>query len=113
MSGEIKGIPGTSQPMPTSTTSAREAKTSPASAAGVSGKRVGEIVLSDIAVSLQKLDDYIRQLPTADEAKIIAIREDIAGGLYQVDGMRVAVKFLGFEVPYHQPAANDGFHAIA
>ncbi len=113
MSVNIKGIGILSPPRQTSRTGARETRAGPAATGSASEKPFDRILFSDIAVSLQKLDDYIRDIPVANNEKIVTIRERIADGRYEIDAMRLATNFLGLELPYHQVGFNDGFHALA
>ncbi len=113
MAGEIKGLPNAP---PTATTpraasSTTGTSTAPASSAGA--RPIDQIIFTDAAVSLQRLDSFIRGLPVTDGARVGVIREQVADGRYQIDDARVADKFIKFELLYHRASSNDGYQASA
>ncbi len=113
MAGEIKGLTGTPPTNSTIRTQSPEAGGGPASASSLNPSRIDQIIFTDTAVSLQKLDSLLRDLPIADGKRVGAIREEIAAGHYRIDDYRVADKFMAFEVLYHGASSRARSYAFA
>ena len=113
MSERIKGIGFLTPAGPSSSTGARETRAGSAPTDGVKGKSFDRIDVSNIAVSLHKLDSFMRDLPIVDNQKIVEIRGQISAGRYEIDGMRLARNFLTLELAYHQSGFKNGLPAIA
>lgn len=113
MAREIKGLTGTSPHNSTPRTRAPEAGSGPNSAGSLNRSDVDRIMFTDTAVSLQRLDSLLSQLPTGNGARVGAIREQIAAGQYKIDDARVADKFLAFEHLYHGANTHDRLYASA
>ena len=113
MAGRIKGLLGAP---PTGRTTRRRLHKGGgglASASSLNRSGIDEIVVTDTAVSLQKLDSLLRELPIADGARVGAIRAQIKSGRYPIDDIRVAEKLLTFEVLYHGASIHARTYAFA
>ena len=113
MAGEIKGL--LRAPPLDSTTRRRlpEGGGAVAPPSSLNPSRIDQIIFTDTAVSLQKLDSLLRDLPIADGKRVGAIREEIAAGHYRIDDYRVADKFMAFEVLYHGASSRARSYAFA
>ena len=113
MAGEIKGLANAPPTTTTPRASGPTAGQGVASAGSARPDPIDHIIFTDTAVSLQRLDSFIRGLPIVDGARVGVIREQIVGGLYKVDDARVADRFVEFELLYHRANINDGYQASA
>ena len=113
MAGEIRGLQNGPPQATTARTNGPRAGSGPASADSLTPGGIDKAIFTDTAVSLQKLEQFIGQLPIENAARVGNIREMVAGGLYRIDDARVADKFVEFELLYHQARVNDGFQASA
>lgn len=113
MAVEIKGLAGILPQTTATKTRASEAASSPVSPGSLNPSGVNHIVFTDTAVSLQKLDSILNELPIENHERVGEIREQIAAGLYEINPARVAEKLLAFENLYHGGSAHDRLYASA
>ncbi len=113
MAGEIRGLRNEPAQVTSARTPGPRAGSTPASAGSLNPGGIDKAIFTDTAVSLQKLEHFISQLPIEDGARVGNIREMVAGGLYRIDDARVADKFVQFELLYHRANVHDGFQASA
>ncbi len=55
------------------------------------------VQLSDEALSLQKLEEQVAQLPDVDTDRVNSIRQAIEDGSYKIDADKLAASMLDFE----------------
>ena len=113
MAWEIRGLHGTAPRATMSGTRGTTAEAGSAPDGSFKPGRIDQIIFTDAAVSLQRLDGLLRELPVEDTARVGVLREQIADGLYRIDDYRTADKLAAFEFRYHQAIANDGFQTSA
>lgn len=58
---------------------------------------VDTVSLTDSAERLRKLEKILASLPVVDVQRVEGIRKAIDNGVYNIDPLRVADKFLSFE----------------
>ncbi len=74
---------------------ANQMSTVQADAAGTSARKSDAVQLSQSGREVQRLRDQMQVLPTACEDRVAALKQEIAGGTYQVDRAKLAQRLLG------------------
>lgn len=67
------------------------------STGGEESTRTDAVALTDTAVRLKRIEANLAELPEVDQSKVDALREQVEGGDYQIDGNEVARKLMQME----------------
>ena len=113
MAWEIKGLNSATPRATTPRAHDPTVEASSGSTGSLKPSRIDQIIFTDAAVSLQRLDGLLRESPVEDAARIGTLREQIAGGSYKIDDFRTADKLTALEFLLNQVNANDGFQTSA
>ena len=99
MSGEVKGIAGAPVRLEQPASAGRQPETNAAAAASARNTPTDtdSVVLTDSAAHLRQVEQSLQTVSVVHAERVVAIRQAIADGTYQIDARRVADKLVAFE----------------